>query len=99
MNISTVKSFKKQLYQIAAEYGICKIFVFGSTARDASTETSDIDLLIEMNEGASAYGVGGFQYEAQKLLGVEIDVIPTFVLPHIKDQQFVQAIQSEAVTL
>lgn len=44
-------------------------------------------------------GVGGFQYETQMLLGIAVDVIPTFVLPMIEDQEFAQTIQSEAISL
>jgi predicted nucleotidyltransferase len=55
--------------------------------------------LIELDEEASMLGVGGFQYETQMLLGIEVDVIPTFVLSMIEDQEFAQTIQSEAISL
>ncbi len=42
----------------AAKYGIRKVYVFGSVARGESNPASDIDLLIEMEAGASAFGVG-----------------------------------------
>lgn len=99
MNLSDIRLKKKQLYQIAAKYGIKQVYIFGSVARGDSTEISDIDFLIELDENASLFGVGGFQYEAQSLLGVNIDVIPTFALPNVEDKTFVQRIQSEAVAL
>ena len=52
-----------------------------------------------MEPGASAFGVGAFQFEAQKLLGISIDVVPTFTLPKIEDKSFVQSLQAEAVAL
>ena len=52
-----------------------------------------------MKTGASAFGVGAFQYEAQQLLGTHIDVVPTFTLPNVDDKAFVHSIQSEAVPL
>jgi predicted nucleotidyltransferase len=97
MNIEEIRSKKFQLYQIAAKYGIKQVFIFGSVARGDSNEVSDIDFLVELDENASVFGVGGFQYDAQKLLGVEVDVIPTFVLPSIDDQNCVQTIQAEAI--
>ncbi len=97
MNIEEIRSKKFQLYQIAAKYGIKQVFIFGSVARGDSNEVSDIDFLVELDENASVFGVGGFQYDAQKLLGVEVDVIPTFVLPSIDDQNFAQTIQAEAI--
>jgi len=99
MNIEDIRLKKKQLYQIAAKYGIKQVFIFGSVARGDSTEISDIDFLIELDENASLFGVGGFQFEAQNLLGVEVDVIPTFVLPSMDDQNFVQTIQAEAIKI
>ena len=99
MNLDDIKKAKKQIYQIAARHGIKKVYVFGSVARGESNEVSDIDFLIEMEPGASVFGVGAFQFEAQKLLGLHIDVIPTFTLPKVEDKSFVQSVQSSAVAL
>ena len=99
MKIKEIQRYKAHLYKIAARYQVKKIYVFGSVARGESNKISDLDLLIELDENASAYGVGGFQYDVQKLLGVEIDVIPTFVLSRITDREFVQSIQAEAIAL
>lgn len=60
---------------------------------------SDVDFLIEMDENVSAFGVGAFQYEVQQLLGIKIDVIPTFALQNIEDQVFVQAVRAESVAI
>ena len=99
MQLKEIKKRKQQLYQIAAKYGIRKVYVFGSVARGESSELSDIDFLIEMESGASALGVGAFQYEVQQLLGTHIDVIPTFTLSKIDDKSFVQSVQSEAIAV
>jgi len=99
MRLDQLKKRKKQIYQIAAQYGIKQVYVFGSVARGDDTNRSDVDFLIEMESGASAFGVGAFQFEVQKLLGIQIDVVPTFVLPNIDDQGFVQSLQHEAVAL
>jgi len=99
MQLEDIKKLKQQLYQIAAKYGIRKVYVFGSVARGESSEISDVDFLIEMEADASALGIGAFQFEAQQLLGVHTDVIPTFTLPKVEDKIFVQSVQSEAVAL
>ena len=99
MRIEEIKNLKEQIYQIATKYGITKVYVFGSVARGDNSEVSDVDFLVEMDDDASALGIGGFQFEVQKLLGIEIDVIPTFVFPKVSDQDFVRNIQSEAVAL
>ncbi len=99
MKLNELKKIKAELYKIAAKYGIHKVYVFGSVARGESNPASDIDLLVEMEAGASAFGVGAFQFEAQKLLGVHVDVVPTFTLPRVEDKDFVQSLQAEAVAL
>jgi predicted nucleotidyltransferase len=99
MRLEDIKKMKEQLYQIAAKYGIRKVYVFGSVARGESNKTSDIDFLIEMETGASAFGIGAFQFEVQKLLGIHTDVIPSFALPLVEDQSFVQAVRAEAIAL
>jgi hypothetical protein len=43
--------------------------------------------------------VGAFQFEVQKLLGIPVDVVPTFTLPKIEDKLFVQSVQADAVAL
>ena len=99
MQIEEIKKLRQQLYQIAAKHGISKVYVFGSVARGESSDVSDVDFLIEMDDDVSAFGVGAFQYEVQQLLGINIDVVPTFALQKIEDQSFVQSVQSEAVDL
>lgn len=99
MNLQELQRYKPQLERLAAGYGIRRVYVFGSIARGENQAHSDVDLLIELDEQASVFGVGGFQYEAQKLLGVRVDVIPTFVLPELTDQEFASSIQAEAVAL
>ena len=91
--------FNFKTHQIAAKYSITKVYLFGSVARGESDEASDVDFLIELKHGASALGVGGFQYEVQQLLGINVDVIPTFVLPTVDDRDFVLKVQAKAVAL
>lgn len=73
--------------------------MFGSIARGENTYQSDVDLLVEMEEGVSLFSVAGFSYETEKLLGVPVDVVPLSVLPQVEDQQFVLNIQREAIAL
>ncbi len=99
MQLEEIKKKKQQLYQIASKHGISRIYVFGSVARGESKDVSDVDFLIEMDENVSAFGVGAFQYEVQQLLGIQIDVIPTFALQNVEDQSFVQAVRSDSIAI
>ncbi len=99
MQLEEIKKKKQQLYQIAAKHGISRIYVFGSVARGESKDVSDIDFLIEMDENVSALGVGAFQYEVQQMLGIKIDVIPTFALQNVEDQAFVRSVRADSVAI
>ncbi len=99
MDLKEVKKAREQLLAIGSKYGIEKIYVFGSVARQENTPVSDVDFLIEMRDSVSMFGVGGFIYDVGKLLGVEVDAIPLSVLSQIDDHEFAQKIQSEAVPL
>jgi len=99
MKLEDLLQQKDKLYMIAKKNGIKKISLFGSYARRENSETSDLDFLVEMEEGASAFGIGGFQYEVQELLDIEVDVIPTFALSSVDDIEFVKRVQAEAFVL
>lgn len=99
MNIEQIRQLTPQLTRIAQKYGISRISLFGSVARGDNCSQSDVDFLVEMQVGASLFGVAGFGYEAEKLLGVPVDVVPVSALAQVEDQDFVMNIQKEAVSL
>jgi hypothetical protein len=99
MNFDQIRQFTPQLFLIAQKHRISRIFVFGLIVRGDSTSLSDVDFLVEMQEGASLFGVGGFNYEAEKLLGIPVDVVPTSALARVEDREFVENIKNEAVAL
>ena len=99
MNYTSLRQFAPQIKQIAEKHGIARVFVFGSTARGEETAQSDIDFLVEMQEGVSLFGIGAFSYETEKLLGVRVDVVPLSALPQVSDREFVKKIQADAIAL
>ncbi len=99
MNYDSLRQFAFQIQKIAEKYGISKVYVLGSTVRNEATAQSDIDFLVEMQEGVSLFGIGGFSYETEKLLGVHVDVIPLSALPQVSDREFVKRIQEDAIAL
>jgi hypothetical protein len=49
--------------------------VFGSVARGEAGENSDIDLLVELEQGRSLLDQAGLMVELEKLLGRKVDVV------------------------
>jgi uncharacterized protein len=99
MKISQIRKFSPELYKLAEKYGINRIQIFGSTARDEDRPESDVDFLLEMKQGVSLMRIAGFAYEAEKLLGMRVDVFPTSILPRVKDRAFVENITKGAKPL
>ncbi len=99
MDFSQLRLFSPELKRLAKKYGIKKLYVIGSIARGDSGVQSDVDFLVDMKSGSSLFGLGGFSYEAEKILGVRVDVIPRSVLPNTKDQDFVANIERDAIAL
>ena len=61
--------------QIAAKHGARTVRIFGSVARGEEDETSDLDLLVEMEEGRSVLDPGELLMELQDLLGCRVNVV------------------------
>ena len=99
MNFDQLRQHAVQLRKIAQSHGISQIYVFGSVARGETTPSSDVDFLVDMQEGGLLFGVAGFGYESEKLLGIRVDVVPSVTLPQIKDRKFVATVQKEAILL
>ena len=99
MNLEQIQAYAPKLKKIARNHGISRIFLTGSVARGDSSTMSDIDFLVEMNPAASLFGVAGFMFETEQLLGIYVDVIPLSLLADIEDQAFASHIQQDAVAL
>ena len=48
--MTSIASIKMAITPIAKQYGISKVFLFGSYAKGKATEQSDVDLLISTKE-------------------------------------------------
>lgn len=62
--------------------GVTHAYLFGSFARDAAGTASDVDVMVDLDEGCdgrkplfSAFDVGGIQNELTKILGRRVDLV------------------------
>lgn len=74
------------------EFGVTKIGVFGSYARNEQDEASDVDLLVSFEKGKknykNFYNLADF---AENILDSDVDLltpqsISPYILPHIKKE-------------
>src|SRR6476646_10021111 len=88
-----LRRHRRALIDIAARRGARNVRVFGSVARGDDTDTSDIDLLVDLDVGVSVVSLAGLTRELAELLGVDVDVVPSAALKHaIRDEVLSEAI-------
>ena len=56
------------------KYGILKMGIFGSVARDQQTESSDVDIYYE-GEAQGLFSLSHLKNELEELLGSPVDII------------------------
>lgn len=90
-----LRRHRRAVLEIAARRGARNVRVFGSVARGQDTETSDVDLLVDLDEGVGVVALAGLRRELAELLGVEVDVVPAATLkPGVRN-----SVLAEAITL
>jgi len=70
-----IGNHKDQILVLAAKHGAYNVRVFGSVAQGTADETSDIDFLVDLEEGRSLFDLGGLLMDLQNLLQRQVDVL------------------------
>lgn len=60
---------------LASRYGVKKLALFGSTARDTARSDSDIDVLVAFDGPATSERYFGVQFYLENLFGGRIDLV------------------------
>lgn len=90
--LELIRINRRQILAISRRYGAKNISIFGSVARDESRLDSDIDFLVELEQGRSLFDLGGLSFELQELLEVPVDVVTLKCLkPRMRDQVLLEA--------
>ena len=93
--LDRLRSLRGDIYAIARKHKAGKVYVFGSCARKEETPDSDVDLLVELESGASLFDLMDLQDEYEKLLQCKVDVVSRRGLnPYLRD-----SVLDEAVSL
>lgn len=76
----SIQAQRETILQIARRHGVGQVRVFGSVARGEATESSDLDLLIDVTGPTTPWFPGGLVAELESLLGCRVDVVETNAL-------------------
>ena len=70
-----IGNHKDQILALAAKHGAYNVRVFGSVAQGTADESSDIDFLVDLEDGRSLFDLGGLLMDLQNLLQRQVDVL------------------------
>lgn len=69
-----LQNYRAELREIVARHGAARPRVYGSIVHGNDTDDSDLDLLVEATHTTTLLSLAAIQREAEKLLGVRVDV-------------------------
>lgn len=84
---------KAEILHLAGKRGCRNVRVFGSVATAQNRPDSDIDFLVDLDEGRGLLDLGGFLSDLQDLLGVEVDLVESgSIHPYIRERVLAEAV-------
>lgn len=79
--------------EFAQKYGVQKMSLFGSVARDEAGEVSDVDLLVEFARPMGLFGLFELQGRLEEVLGCPVDLgTPDSLKPRIRAKVLAECI-------
>lgn len=61
--------------ELQARFGVTRLALFGSTARDTATSDSDVDVLVDFDGPATSKRYFGVQFYLEDILGCPVDLV------------------------
>ena len=93
IDLAELRSRREEILGCAAEHGASNVRVFGSMARGESEDTSDVDLLVQMEPGRNLLDLVGLWQDLEDLLGIHVDVLSEGgVSPHLRERIYADAV-------
>jgi predicted nucleotidyltransferase len=93
--ILTIEEIKRIVSPIAKQYGVERVYVFGSYARGDATPESDVDFRIDSGAISSIFKLGGFYGEIEEALSMPIELVTSESI----NQKFFAEIANEEILI
>lgn len=90
-----INTIRELSVPIAKQYGVKRLYLFGSYAKGEATEKSDVDILIEKGMPMSLLKLSGMRQSLMEALNLPVDLVTTAGI----ETQFEQAIADTEVLL
>lgn len=88
-NLAILRAHRADILRIAASHGASNVRVYGSVARGDARPDSDIDLLVNFQDGRSLLDEVELQQELTALLGWTVDIgedVHRAIRPRVMDE-------------
>ncbi|MFA7624918.1 MAG: nucleotidyltransferase family protein [Alcaligenaceae bacterium] len=72
---TVIQLLSKSKPLLQERFGVVRLALFGSTARGAASDTSDIDILVAFDGPATSRRYFGVQFYLEDLLGRPVDLV------------------------
>jgi uncharacterized protein len=96
---AVIQLLKQKNAEMAKQFGVKSLLLFGSVARDEATPVSDIDLLVEFNRPVGYFGLFALQDYLEKLFGCPVDLgAPESLKPYMREHVLGEAIHVSLYT-
>ena len=79
--LQKIRQHQQKILELAEQFGIKNLRIFGSVAKGQDTENSDLDLLVEASPTTTLFDICALQIELEELLNLKVDVATDNSLP------------------
>lgn len=86
-----LRSRREQILRAAQRHGASNVRVYGSVARGEAGPMSDVDVLVEMEEGRSLLDLAALHLELEEIVGYPVE-IGTDVKPRLRERVHAEAV-------
>jgi len=89
---SALELLSRSKPDLQADFGVTRLALFGSTARDEATGDSDVDVLVEFDGPATSKRYFGVQFYLEDMFGCPVDLVTEKALrpelrPYIEEER------------
>lgn len=89
-----VAEIREQVQDVMRRHGVERASVFGSVARGDVQPASDVDFLVELEEGRTLLDLSGLRLDLEELLEREVDVAtPNSLHPQLRESILQQQVR------
>lgn len=72
-----LRQHRRSILACAALHGANNVRLFGSTARGENRPDSDVDLVVDLDEGTGLFSLEALRRQLSEILGVPVDIAPS----------------------